>query len=583
MGKSKKKKNNVTVKRTVNKRDVRGREKHNKVDPVVTRSRSLSRVSPQRSPMRPAKQSKKAQTQTKTQNLITKQTKVRRVLIKENSGSSKGAKNNNATLVHKGKHQPIQGDGIMVHIEGNDSNSDEYNDSDGHSLTDSDHVDDMDVSEVNPVDDSSKDSEISFGGTATTEQLAKDPHIRKLLNSLLEEKLKERDSLGKSTPVKATKNNTIGQQMVKSPSDTTIYTPAFAYKISNVMNRQNNRNMQDEVNRFVENVRYQGDFDIAGSDQRTVVNADEQPQEETDEQRGLTTTIQVTPELRDARARADKVVVDAERFKAGILPPPGQSNLYKEFAGHNLSDDDFFHLTCHIDKALREKIERGEYVELERLLPKDKGSEFGGNSSNDQRMEWVFHEGQTFLAPAVNKNNKINSVRKWDQAFRSYATIYCGVNPARAKELWQYISVIHTAASTYIWENVASYDYTFRHLMEFNPQRSWAITYTQMWNLSMKDPITKFGWDRKQGSSHDNQSPGFKNNHQNGNGNGTGKKRKYCWGFNKGITCKYGNNCRYIEKCSYCDSTSHGVIVCPKLFDKGKSGGNASHNKPATK
>ena len=32
-------------------------------------------------------------------------------------------------------------------------------------------------------------------------------------------------------------------------------------------------------------------------------------------------------------------------------------------------DDDFFHVSCHIDGALRLKIERGEFVELEKLIP----------------------------------------------------------------------------------------------------------------------------------------------------------------------------------------------------------------------
>ena len=34
-------------------------------------------------------------------------------------------------------------------------------------------------------------------------------------------------------------------------------------------------------------------------------------------------------------------------------------------------DDDFFHLTCHINPALRKRIEQGLYVDLERLLPKN--------------------------------------------------------------------------------------------------------------------------------------------------------------------------------------------------------------------
>ena len=81
--------------------------------------------------------------------------------------------------------------------------------------------------------------------------------------------------------------------------------------------------------------------------------------------------------------------------------------------------------------------------------------------------------------------------RHWEQAFRAYATIYWGANPKRSKEIWQYITVINTAATLYSLENVYNYDIMFRHLMAFNPQCSWAVTYNQMWNLSMKDPLPK--------------------------------------------------------------------------------------------
>ena len=52
--------------------------------------------------------------------------------------------------------------------------------------------------------------------------------------------------------------------------------------------------------------------------------------------------------------------------------------------GAGVSDDDFFHLTCHIEPSLIHKIEKGEFVELEKLLPKDKISEGDYN-----RLEWV--------------------------------------------------------------------------------------------------------------------------------------------------------------------------------------------------
>ena len=111
--------------------------------------------------------------------------------------------------------------------------------------------------------------------------------------------------------------------------------------------------------------------------------------------------------------------------------------------GAGVSDDDFFHLTCHIEPSLIHKIEKGEFVELEKLLPKGK---LGKNEEN--RLEWVQSDGGTFLVPA-QKDNTISSFQRWEQAFRAYATIYCGANPQRSKEIWQYIMVINTAASSY--------------------------------------------------------------------------------------------------------------------------------------
>ena len=268
----------------------------------------------------------------------------------------------------------------------------------------------------------------------------------------------------------------------------------------------------------------------------------------------------------DARARAEKTVLDAECFQAAIAAPPGNAqmigcfNKYYELhqAGVGLSDDDFFHLTCHVEKNTIEKIEKGEYVYLEKLLPKDRNSDFR-IPQTENILEWIHQDGQTFLAPASsNRSARINNVKKWDQAFRIYATIYCSANPSRAKEIWQYVSIIHTAANSFVWDNVASYDYTFRHLMEFNPHRSWATTYTQMWNLSMRESITKTNFKSA------NNSFAYLGNSTNPVQK-TPNKNDYCWSYNKGQKCKFGKSCRFIEHCSYCDSNNHGRYNCNKL------------------
>ena len=168
--------------------------------------------------------------------------------------------------------------------------------------------------------------------------------------------------------------------------------------------------------------------------------------------------------LDQAQARADKAIIEAEKFRA-TTEPPGRSNYDKQNLalveagqttayvndkldklsgnqldnrglsvmldiGSGISDDDFFHLTCHIEPSLIYKIKKGEPVELKKLLPKDK---INSNGREENRLEWVQRDGGTLLVPA-QKDNKISGFHQWEQVFRAYTTIYCGANPHRAKE-----------------------------------------------------------------------------------------------------------------------------------------------------
>ena len=356
------------------------------------------------------------------------------------------------------------------------------------------------------------------------------------------------------------------------------------------------------ISNFVDNLRVE-------HEQRNNGETSEMDNMMVDRERRRASVGQDTSGFNETQNRVQHAVVEAEKFKASVANPgmsfhnlnhgtlPGKQgsqnekilgehqpqvsqigglNL-QEFTplgkekgmqipdiGSGISDDDFFHLTCHIELSLIHKIEKGEFVELEKLLPKDKF-----NKSED-RLEWVQRDGGNFLVPA-QRDSKIGSFRKWEQVFRAYATIYCGANPHRSKEIWQYITVINTTASSYLWENVYNYDITFRHLMAFNPQRSWAITYNQMWNLSMRDPIPKSG-NQKSFPSYSYASSNRSGNSGTNNNNSRKSRQDYCWNFNKGVPCKFGAKCKFIERCKYCNSPSHGVNSCFKLQKKNESG-----------
>ena len=114
------------------------------------------------------------------------------------------------------------------------------------------------------------------------------------------------------------------------------------------------------------------------------------------------------------RAIADKMILDAEQYRAAIDKPAGRMNCeLDKFADAN-SDDQFFHITCHVDELVKTKIEAGEFIDLEKLLPKDPTRKV----VEDNRMELVNRDGSTYFIPASDKESKITNVRKWEQAFR---------------------------------------------------------------------------------------------------------------------------------------------------------------------
>ena len=84
--------------------------------------------------------------------------------------------------------------------------------------------------------------------------------------------------------------------------------------------------------------------------------------------------------LAKERERAEAHILESERFKGNIEPTGESSN--KELDPGNTQvplkasvvdpDDKFMFLTCHVDKSLRTTIGRGGFVELEKLLRKNK-------------------------------------------------------------------------------------------------------------------------------------------------------------------------------------------------------------------
>ena len=215
--------------------------------------------------------------------------------------------------------------------------------------------------------------------------------------------------------------------------------------------------MIDQISNFVEKIR----LETASASPAGSVKVRKVRNEGLAEEEPLASTSQVgdvaIQEEEPARKIANLLKVQADQYKAVAKKPTGMAPSNISVVNRDTSlgvalqpqsltneDDEFFHLTCHVDPGLRAKIEKGDYVELEKLLPK--GKNFSQRYTEDNKMQLVNRDGASYWIPV--EREKINSLKRWDQSFRIYAAIYSKANPLRAHEIWQYVHCINTAAST---------------------------------------------------------------------------------------------------------------------------------------
>ena len=396
---------------------------------------------------------------------------------------------------------------------------------------------------------------------------------------------KRRKPITTSTPLPKT-------NIVKSPSDTTLYQPALKQKrFSDKLD--NSKAHYEEISKAVNDIslsNFPGDRPGTSGQCQQLTSNDEQRRHEP----GIT-----TEQLQSkARSIAEEMILNAERQKAAITAPTGtnyyqvplfpvktdvgeKKDLSQNFsvppADVNFNDDnqnDFTQVAAHLDEpSTMNKIKVGGFIEIEKFA--QKGKDLKGQSNG---VELVHQDGRTFFIPASEKESvKVSNFQQWEQAFRGYAAIYSSANPHRAAEIYQYVHTINLAAQSYHWSNVAYYDYYFRKMMANNPQRSWAKTYVQLWTLAMRDPLGNKGFNA-------NNNPSF---NSRGN-NGQHSNIEYCWRYNRNQCRKSAKDCKFEHRCSFCGIMNHNYLNCRKRRNNEQNGQNnnrntdrtSQHNKP---
>ena len=285
---------------------------------------------------------------------------------------------------------------------------------------------------------------------------------------------------------------------------------------------------------------------------------------------------QIVPELRDYISQS----ISALGRSPGVVATPDtdtgtnqiainqQSNILDEQSNNVISNIELNenhlpvtsvcdNIGLHVSKQIKEKIVKGEYVELENLLPV---------SLSDSNMQYtrsrhivMGRDGQLELQ---SKNvKKINDISTWLDAFIAYCSIYLTAHSNCAQSLLKHMFNVKLASSMSKGLGWKSYDQQFRMKKSQNPSMSWGNVDMELWVLCMSHSQLSF---------NDTQTPVTQ----------YGK----CYDFNNKGRCTR-MSCRYLHRCIQC-SGLHSAVVCiaprppqPANFIAGNRNGQLYNNQ----
>jgi hypothetical protein len=192
-------------------------------------------------------------------------------------------------------------------------------------------------------------------------------------------------------------------------------------------------------------------------------------------------------------------------------------------------------LGLHVAQSLKQKIMKGEFVELHMLLNKQADIE-----TSESRV--IFMNGQLTLKP--NNTAKITTIDTWLDAFFIYMSIYLSAHIEHTHSLIKYMANVKLGASRVSgglgWRE---YDRQFRLKRAKDNSISWDKIDPELWLLYIT-PNT-----------------GVQSVSKNSLGSS-----KFCYEYNNKGSCRI-QNCHYQHQCLKCQN-KHPAIHCPYATNK---------------
>ncbi|OCT95423.1 hypothetical protein XELAEV_18013112mg [Xenopus laevis] len=183
-------------------------------------------------------------------------------------------------------------------------------------------------------------------------------------------------------------------------------------------------------------------------------------------------------------------------------------------------------LGLHLSQSIKDKINRGEYVDLLSLLPSVK----------------VFLKDKKSEAEEDRRRPVARTFTNWLQAFCIYANILCSGHPQLGASLFKHVDIILEAYKSYGGISWFVYEDRFRQKMAVQTSIPWGTKDVDLWmGMMAPRPVTNPPILQK-----------------------PGQKYNTCWAYNDSA-CKWQGNCKFKHECSHCGS-NHPAFRCVKKF-----------------
>ena len=197
-----------------------------------------------------------------------------------------------------------------------------------------------------------------------------------------------------------------------------------------------------------------------------------------------------------------------------------------------------------IPAKIAEKIWRGEYVELQELLPARLRAP--GPTILD-----------ALLQPDRMKQKKtITTIQEWIGCFNTFISVVAMRNPEQVRDLLAYSSTIVKASQDFEGTPWLEYDIHFRRQLATQTKQQWETIDASLWTMYFARATPRSGLMDSNGERKTLAQD---------------KRQRYtpypsqrvCFRWNSHGGCHLFN-CKFLHCCIRCQETSHTAIECPR-------------------